>query len=902
MTSDRSSFGAMFEGGAPTRSTRRGAVLNRQLHERLLGESDSPAVQLGRYSLVERIGSGGMGAVYLAKDAALGRHVAVKVLHTGFAASTGLLVAEGRALARLQHENVVEIFDVGLDPADGSTVFIAMEYVRGFDLAAWLRNEPPHTEILRAFIRAGRGLAAAHAAGLVHGDFKPSNVLRGNGGDIKVIDFGVARLFEQARVTQRVAEAGASPRAGGGTLGYCAPEKLSGGAETPASDVFSFCVALHEALSGDLPFAASDVSTFMASMRLGPRLPLPRALPSSLRRAVARGLHPDPRLRWPDMRSLVALLERYEKPERRRRAGWGVAGVAALGLTAWSLAAPNRPIACEDQAAPTRLVWASRREETRAAFASAREPYVARGGEKVLENLDRYVGELAAAQVVVCEAASRGTLAPQIASARRRCLGERSQELERFVGTLRDAQGQQAAIAGSYALTRIEPCLGAQPEADIPAGLRDDVADLEARIDGLALALEGSGFTEEGTAEAAVLVALARAIGYPPVLVRTLTLHGKFRMTAGDADGARVAWEEAYFVAQREGMAVKSLELATGLVSASTASGRYDDAWVWVRHARAAAEPTQDPLAATMVDYAESTLLLKLQRPGEALEMLERTVQTRSSILGPDHPSVGDAYLELGNTHLALAEYDRALEMLQHARAVHEAALGSRHPDLAIEDNNIGAVQFYLGQPDAAAQTWLRALSIRDESLGENHIDQFGTLENLAKVAVANGELDEGLSYVNRALRVWDVAGRGDDHPDLVGALEVLGTIHLERGRLEDARDAFDRALEICDATYDGVEVPTLGPLAGAARAAWALGDAEATVRYAQRFLGSGGPALFGQETSAGVLWVAAQAQWATGERDGSKRSAARALEAYRSLENAEATEAIVQWLHSRDV
>lgn len=898
MTSDRSSLAAMFEGGAPTHSSRRVALLNRRLRTRLLGESDLPAARLGRYTLLERIGSGGMGAVYLAEDSALGRRVAVKVLHGDVAASVGLLVEEGRALARLRHHNVVEVFDVGVDPAVDSAVFIAMEYVPGLDLGRWLRTEPPRRDIVHAFVEAGRGLAAAHRAGLVHGDFKPSNVLRTDDGRIKVIDFGVARIVDQASITHGGGSSRHAP-AGGGTLGYCAPEKLTAGTESRVSDVFSFSVALYEALAGALPFATTDRSTFLTSVRIGPRIPLQRGVPRPIRTALARGMHLDPARRWPDMPSLLAQLERYDAPLRRRGTLWAVAGGLVLAAVVGLGTGGDDAETCSAESAAVRDVWTSARGEAEAAFESAPEAFVVDGGGRVLRNLDRYTEDLAQTRVAVCETATRGTIDPGVARARTRCLQQRQHELERFVETLGDAQGRLDAIAASYDLPSIARCLRAEPVAEVPPELRDEVSAIEAGVDALS-ALDVSSSVDE-LARAEALLARARVVSYAPVLIRALTALANVQMTAGDAEAAYDAYEEAYFAAQRETMPVRSAELAAGLVNASATLGRYEEARAWARHARAVAERTADPMIASRVDYAEGVVLLMNDRPHEALPLFETTLRTWTSLRGADHPAVADAHLEVGNTYLAMGEYERALEMLLEARRIHEIALGPRHPDLSTDDNNIGAVQFFLGRPESAERSWTRALAIRAEALGEHHIGQHGTLANLAKLSVTQGKWDEGMDYVERAQRVWEVAGLGDMHPDLVDTLEVQGMIHLELDEPEAARRAFARAIEICDTVYGGVERPSLGPLAGAARAAWAMGDAKATLRHAQRFLDGGGAEFFEPETSTPIVWLQAQALWVTGDHEAARASAQRALEAYQSTDDAEAAQTIAQWLEVHD-
>jgi serine/threonine protein kinase len=152
-----------------------------------------------RYVIVERLGRGGMGVVYRAYDSELDRHVAVKLVRADLAGGERLkqrLIREAQAMARLSHPNVVTVFDVG--EANGQ-VFVAMELLEGGTLATWLRAERRSgAEILRRFLAAGRGLEAAHAAGFVHRDFKPDNVLLGPGGRVCVTDFGLARLVGEA--------------------------------------------------------------------------------------------------------------------------------------------------------------------------------------------------------------------------------------------------------------------------------------------------------------------------------------------------------------------------------------------------------------------------------------------------------------------------------------------------------------------------------------------------------------------------------------------------------------------------------------------------------------------------------------------------------------------------------
>ncbi|HEU5059976.1 MAG TPA: serine/threonine-protein kinase [Kofleriaceae bacterium] len=271
-------------------------------------------VRIGRFELTRRIGAGGFGTVYAARDPALEREVAVKVLHPGGPAGDRL-VAEARAMARLSHPNVVAVHEVGV--ADGRA-FVVMELVAGTTLRAWTAGERPWRDVLRAFRGAGAGLAAAHAAGITHRDFKPDNVFVGEDGRVRVGDFGMAGGIDGA------------PRVDGGTPLYMAPEQHAGKPVTAAADQFAFCAALHEALYRRRPFAGSTVEELAANKGLG-ELAGPSGhtdAPGWLWPVLRRGMASDPARRWPSMQRLLAELER--SPRHRAVRLLAIALVAAV--------------------------------------------------------------------------------------------------------------------------------------------------------------------------------------------------------------------------------------------------------------------------------------------------------------------------------------------------------------------------------------------------------------------------------------------------------------------------------------------------------------------------------------------------------------------------------------------
>jgi hypothetical protein len=286
--------------------------------------------RLGRYRVIGLLGRGGMGAVYAAEDPELGRRVAIKMLRDEIDATDREdLRREAQALARLVHPNVVTVHDVGT--AD-HRVFLVMQLVDGDSIDAWAKaTHARPAAIVAAFRQAGRGLAAAHDAGLVHRDVKPSNILVDRHGDVRVSDFGVAQI-ETERAT------GDSGRIAG-TPAYMAPEQLAGHA-TAASDQFSFCVALWEVLAGKRPFEAESNATTADGVRdvvrSRPRLP---GVPRNVQRALARGLAVDPSARFPTMAALVAALG---PPRWRRIVAIASLAAVAIGVTAVIAARASR--------------------------------------------------------------------------------------------------------------------------------------------------------------------------------------------------------------------------------------------------------------------------------------------------------------------------------------------------------------------------------------------------------------------------------------------------------------------------------------------------------------------------------------------------------------------------------
>jgi WD40 repeat protein len=354
----------VYERGEPSLMAMQGKA---RLAAEMFGEPFTPT-KIGRFTILRELGAGGMGVVYVAYDEELDRRVAVKLLRESSTDTQGKarLQREAQAMARLSHPNVVTVHEVGTHLEQ---VFVAMEFVPGGDLRAWLRSPRTWREVVAMFCQAGEGLAAAHDAGLVHRDFKPDNVLVGVDGRARVADFGLA--YARAQEPERE-PSGEAPRANldrtltqpgavMGTPAYMSPEQLVGDAIDVRTDQFAFCVALWEGLYGKRPFTAPNFAALVTAVREG-RIVEPvvtHDVPAWLHAALVRGLSADADARWPSMHALLAVLGNDAQARRRRTLR--IAAIA--GLAALVIAGLSTVIAAQLRENARRSYWVALTEE-----------------------------------------------------------------------------------------------------------------------------------------------------------------------------------------------------------------------------------------------------------------------------------------------------------------------------------------------------------------------------------------------------------------------------------------------------------------------------------------------------------------------------------------------------------
>ncbi|MEX1364313.1 MAG: protein kinase [Nannocystaceae bacterium] len=329
-------------------------LVSDKVRQRLFGGPNSTQM-IGRYTVIDTVGEGGMGTVLRAFDPQLDRQVALKVLQAQLSQhEAARLRREAQAMAKLSHPNVVQVYEVG--SSDGRT-FVAMELVSGQTLREWIKEEHDWRECVALFIPLGEGLSAAHECGLVHRDFKPGNALIDAKGRPRVLDFGLARQAEghdeqtdldasfstiRAKVIAEAAYLDTPLTRTGtlmGTPAYMPPEQFDGGIVDARSDQFSFCVTMYEALYGRRPFTHESLEARLEAIRSGelPGPPSARGVPRALHKILRRGLAAEPEARWPSMDALLTELRRVSRPRGQR---WMTGGLAAgLLLTSVGLVA-----------------------------------------------------------------------------------------------------------------------------------------------------------------------------------------------------------------------------------------------------------------------------------------------------------------------------------------------------------------------------------------------------------------------------------------------------------------------------------------------------------------------------------------------------------------------------------
>ncbi len=765
-------------------------------------------VHVGRYAVLHEIGRGGMGRVLRARDPALDRDVAIKLILPSALSSQAKerFAREAETLGKLRHPNVLEVFDVG--ECDGEPYFV-MEFVEGQSLEVWCRGRATR-EVLQCLRGAGRGLAAAHAAGVLHRDFKPSNVIVGPEHRPKVGDFGLAGVdvvqtapLEGER-TDSLTKTGAIL----GTLPYMAPELLEGGKASVASDQFAFCVTLHEALYGSRPFHGVDARELAVAIRRGEIPPAPAGVvvPGRARRALLRGLSPQPSGRFPSMRALLREL----RPGRGRSTVGLVVGVSGLLAVsgAYGLLS-TRPSACSVfKHALDGVYDSSIRRRIENGFSASTLPYAKASLRSTLEGLDAYAGQWVEGSSQTCRASERGVLPGDALDRRTRCFKHAAQGLDAMVQMLESADETHLESGGELlaALPNLHLC--SDPDAlarfgVLPANAAEvaQAATLEpimSQADAKIVVDDFDGAWDLLQQHSAAL----QAASYPPLRVRALWLRARVLRARQDLEGARSAGLQAHELAVEHRLDADASRTAVVLGSIAARRGNSQEAERWFELALALAQGggfkhlKAFTLATASRFYEERGQLDRaVEAAGEAVELIQDD---------PTYPPTSRAEVLLAYAERLFARGggDDGLAEIQDAHRILLELHGDSHPAVGEVERALQIRASRRGDYEASYRHARESLRIATEVDGERSLQAIAGSVNLAIALRERGRPQDAarmLEHADALLDAWPAYGPSMRVPIMTN----LGLVMLGLGRNDEARDSLSRAKAILETRTD---------------------------------------------------------------------------------------------------
>lgn len=934
-------------------------------------------IHIGRYAVLRKLGEGGMGVVYAAYDEDLDRKVALKLLRGTLAKDERGRVRirrEAQALARLSHPNVVQVHEISTWRDHD---YVAMEFVAGQTLDRWLASKPrAWAEILDVMLHAGRGLAAAHAAGLVHRDFKPANILVGDDSRARVLDFGLARSADDtgsqqvvgltpmddllhtddhalasaersdsdgmsedeeasgaASSAEQVAAAGSADAsaavsdttygedwsrvferqltATGAVLGtpvYMAPEQHLGQRATASSDQFSFCFVMFEALFGERPFKAPNRDEYSRRVTAGAfTMPGPSSgVPLWLRKAVCRGLAPNPHDRWPSMDALLAELSRDRESMWKRGV---VAGglIGALGLALLFGVEPGAEQCSYDRAAVVDSWTPAQQADLRAAFEGSGYEQTSQRLEQALRDLDTYADELFVAQTEACTHRWIDQLQTDAQfELRIACLDRRKQELRVAINELStgDAMTVQRAPEILAGLGDIGMCARVELlERNTP--VPKDEATAQAIAEVRASLIRAHAARRAGRLSAADAIATraaeqAQQLDYAPLTGEVAQLVAELAFRRRDYEAAKTKLLDALRAAEANNDPERRLDAVMRLARVKMETGQ--DSEVELTMAESLVERLgAPPPKQALLHFMRGDALRRASKSSEALAEYDRAVAlaergfvgsqhmlagllaVRSIVLeslgrydeggkdlhtalalglNPDDVNILDARFNLGVHELENGHYDRAETLLLGAIEGYERVYGPRYSDIGHGRLALAQISIALGQHDEAERQILRARELLDTQKS----GQAYALDAHAGLMLARGRVDEAIEILSGAVEL-----RIDDSAYLAYLRARLGRALVEDEQYERALVQLDQAIVALDS--DPGQIDIVRPLIDRGIAWRNLGQLDRSLESLERAV------ELSPETS-GLPWMAALA----------RAQLALTLEALGNLERARAT------------
>ncbi|MEM7160201.1 MAG: serine/threonine-protein kinase [Myxococcota bacterium] len=809
----------------------------------------------GAYRIDELIGTGGMGLVYRATDIALQRSVALK-LHRRRPTEDGLdrLLREASVMARLSHPHVVTIHEVGHheDPTSGaSRLFVAMEYVDGGSVVAWAKaRQHSWRSIVDVFVQAGRGLAAAHAAGVVHRDFKPANVLIDTQGRVRVADFGLARLAAEPPTQD-----GDGPAPGSvhgqtehgavlGTPAYMAPEQWRGEA-SPKADQYALCVSLFEVLYGHNPIAALGVLAPFADEEPRWEPTEGSRVPARILRVLRRGLSTDPAARYGDVEALIDALQ-HDPWRAPRRVGAALAVVGISSAVAWSVG--RAPVAGCDGTAVIGETWNDAARQGIHAALSGDVPYAEVTTTRVTTMLDRYARAWSEEEDAACRAA----VDEDATAARRACLRADRRRFEAVVAAVQNVgeRGRPRVIEAVADLPDPSECASATalpPSVDDPRTR----AELTGRLDALEATI-ALWQDDDARRELDGLGPRIEAAGEPDLQARLQLAEARLAETHDDSKTAVARFDGALASAVRSGDSRLLARVAARLSVVLSGLTRVDEADRVLLLAEAAVEGREPPVRLRLL-LASARMASHQQREDYEAGAAEgmRAVALAREELGDEHPTTINFLDNLSSPLRRLQRYDEAMAVVTEAIEINERVYGPEHPSMAKLLDGRGTVQLAMRQPEDAAASFRESLRLHRRYAGPAAPPTVRVASNLGSALLSQtwdrerreALIEEAGTVLEPIVAALEAEGRTDE---LGYALlwDNVGALAIKQGRPEDAIEPINRALRDLEVAYgvDSVQLgPALSKLASALAALRRYGEARGAVTRAIAVAVAGG-------------------------------------------------------------
>ncbi len=799
---------------------------------------------VGRYVIIDFIDAGGMGAIYQAFDPELNRPVALKLLSIKTDKQRSLkdqetdrsrMLREAQALAQLTHPNVVTVYDVG---EYQDSIFIAMEFVQGSDLNEWRKeNNPSLDEVLAKVIDAGKGLAAAHQAGIIHRDFKPGNMIVGEDGRVRVLDFGLARAAGTADKKKAAAEAqervSAITRSGSessknmlsgsltqdgllvGTISYMAPEQMDQNPVDERSDQFSFCITLYEALYGCKPFAGTKVRQLFRRMKRESFVrPLDTKVPQWLDDVLVRGLSFNHEDRFASMDELMEALQsdpeilHRELRDKRKRMVMVVGSISLSlligALSIWYAVTLGDRL-CKGVEDKLVGVWDPEvRASVKKAFLATKRYYAENSFERVATILDRRVSQWMAMRTDACKATHvRGEQSEQMLDLRMRCYKRKLSEMNALVtlfATQTDGRVIDKAVQATSGLSGLSRCADEESLAsEIPPPedpiKRKKVEVLRKNLDEVD-ALRRSGKYKEGMRLVRMSLAQAKSLDFKPVEAEAMYLLGRLQEITGKYEDALKTLADTAALAdefKHDEIRAKANNELIWVIGYRL--GRLEDIESLIKRSKAVIGRLGDQGEITARWHnIVGTVFAQKKDDDRALIYFKKALKIRKKIFGLQSTYVAESHNGLGLVLYDMGESKQALVHLETALKIKENALGPEHPDLAGLHLNIGLLVSQWGDFGRALRHYEKTQKIDKEALGSEHPFMAGSYNNIGNLYYEMGDYSLALENHQEALRIreksfapesWDVAASLDSIASIYHAMSEydLALVYFERAQ-----------------------------------------------------------------------------------------------------------------------